>query len=341
MKKSAPMLAAGVFALIAFVVAWLLSTPTEPAAPAPAPHLRIVAAEGTVEAMRGHEAEVGSQLTGRIEQFLVNEGDWVTAGQVIAVLDNADTLARLDEARGELAATRAKLREIVSGAREEEITQAAAVLAARRAELELADAELARHQRLSEQGILAASMLNEREKAYRVAAARVTEAEEQLRLLENGARRETVELHERLVEKAEATVELYERVLEKSSVRTPIAGKVIHKNLQEGEVVYAEAPVPLITVADVGKTWINAEVDEIDIGRIAVGNRVDVGSDAYPDRAFRGRIAEIADYVGSRTVRPNDPARNLDMKVVQVKVILDDESPLLLGMGVNVRIHPE
>lgn len=340
MTRTGPAVAAGVLVLATATV-WLLSTRTEPLASPTPPGPRAVAAEGTVEAMRGHEAEVGSQLTGRIERFLVNEGDSVTSRQVIAVLDNADIRARLAEARGELAAARAKQQEIVAGSREEEIQQAVAALAAQKAEMELAKAELERHQRLDEEGIVSASALNEKERAYRVAVARVTQAEEQTRLLERGARRETLDLHQHLVEKARATVTLYESLLEKSHVRTPISGKVIHKNLQEGEVVYAEAPVPLIVVADVDKLWINAEVDEDEIGRIRVGNVVDVTSDAYPGNVFRGRIVEIADYVGTRRIRPNEPAKNLDMQVVQVKITLDGSSPFRLGMSVDVRILPE
>jgi multidrug resistance efflux pump len=106
-------------------------------------------------------------------------------------------------------------------------------------------------------------------------------------------------------------------------------------------VVYAEAPVPLITVADIEKTWINAEVDEAEIGRIAVGNSVDVTSDAYPGKLFQGRIAEIADYVGARKIRPNEPAKNLDEQVVQVKITLQDNGPFRLGMSVDVRIHSD
>jgi ABC exporter DevB family membrane fusion protein len=339
MTKTVPALAAGLLVL-AIGTVWLTSTRTEPLS-SPVAEPRMVAAEGTVEAIRGHEAEVGSQLTGRIERFLVNEGDWVTSGQVIAILDNADTRARLDEARGELAAAVAKQKEIESGSREEEIDQAAAVLAAQKAEMELAKAELERYQRLREEGAVSASVLNEKERAYRVAMARVDQAQEQTQLLEKGARQETLDLHRHLVEKARATVALHEKVLDKTSVRTPISGKVIHKNLQEGEVVYAEAPVPLVTVADVGKTWINAEVDEAEIGRIAVGNAVDVTSDAYPGKLFQGRITEIADYVGARKIRPNEPAKNLDEQVVQVKITLQENSPFRLGMAVDVRIHPD
>ena len=340
MTKTVPVLAVA-FLVLATGSAWLSSTRTAPGSPPPATARRTVAAEGTVEAMRGQEAEVGSQLTGRIERFLVNEGDLVAKGQVIAILDNGDTRAHLEEARGELAAARARLQEIASGSRREEIGQAAAVLRAAEAELELAKTELARHQRLRDVEAAAVAVLNEKEKAYNVAVARVTQAGEQLRLLEKGARLETVEVHRHLVEKARGTVELYETLLEKSFVRTPIAGKVIHKNLEEGEVVYAEVPVPLAVVVNLERTWINAEVDETDIGRINLGNSVDVTSDAYPGKVFRGRIAEIADYIGARKVRPNEPAKNLDMKVVQVKVILEQESPFRLGMGVDVRIEPE
>jgi multidrug resistance efflux pump len=72
-----------------------------------------------------------------------------------------------------------------------------------------------------------------------------------------------------------------------------------------------------------------------------VGNAVEVTSDAYPGSVFQGRIAEIADYVGARKIRPNEPAKNLDEQVIQVKITLQENSPFRLGMAVDVRIHPD
>jgi len=65
-----------------------------------------------------------------------------------------------------------------------------------------------------------------------------------------------------------------------------------------------------------------------------------VTSDAYPGTTFKGEIQEISDYVGPRKVKPNNPAKNLDMKVIQVKILLKEKTPFKLGMTVDVRIIP-
>lgn len=301
-----------------------------------------VAAEGKIEALPGAEIEIGSELTGRIERFIVKEGDFVKKGDLIATLENRDIKAKLREAETQAAVARARFKEVASGSREEEIRKAGASLDGAIADMHLTSAELERHERLYRQGMVSQAELDQKKAAYNVAISRVKEAEEAKSLLEKGPKQETLKLNEDMVKQAEAAVEYYRRLLDKTIIKAPISGKVIRKYIQEGELVnLVSAETLLAAIADMESARVNAEVDETDIGKIKVGDRADVTSDAYPGKTFKGEIEEIADYVGIRKVKPNNPAKNMDMKVVQVKIKLNEKTPLRLGMTVDVRIFPD
>lgn len=297
---------------------------------------RYVAAEGKIEAMPGLDVEVGSDLTGRIERFFVKEGDWVEKDVEIARLENKDIRAKLKEAEGELAVARAKLKEVASGSREEEIRRATAALEGATADMELARKELERYEELYKKGVVSGSDIDGRRRELQVTQARLKEVEEEKRLLEKGPKKETLRLHEDTVKRTAATVEYHEGLLKKTIITAPISGKVIHKYLDEGEIVNPETP--LVAIADIEKIRVNAEVDETDVGRIHIDDATEVTSYAYPGKVFKGRVQEIADYVGIRKIKPNNPAINLGLKVVQVKIELLEKTPLKLGMTVDVKI---
>lgn len=299
---------------------------------------RYVAAEGKVEALEGFDIEVGSDLTQRIEKFYVKEGSAVKKGDVLVRLYSRDIGARLNEAEKELSVAQSRLKEVESGSRAEEIRKATAALEAAEADAELAGKNLRRAEELFGKGLLARSDFDERERGLKVASAKVKEAEETKRLLEKGPRRETIRLNQDAVEQARASVEYYRMLLDKTVIRSPIDGRVIEKYLDEGEIVIPETPI--ITVADVENIRVNAEVDETDSGKVNIGDPVEITSDAYPGKTFKGEVEEIAGYVGSRKIKPNNTAKNLDMKVLQVKVALKEKTPLKIGMTVDVRISP-
>ena len=300
------------------------------------PHSRHVAAEGKVETMPGLDVEVGSELTGKIEKFFVNEADPIIKGTLIARLWNKDIEARLKEAELELIVAKAKLREVESGAREEEIKRAAATLDGTIVDMDLTKKNFERYEELYKEGVIPKALLDEKESLFKIAITRVREAAEEKRLLEKGPKEETIWLLEDSVMRAEASVEYYKKLLEKTLIIAPISGKVIHKYLEEGEI--ASEDIPLVAIADVERIRINAEVDETDADRVHVGDHADITSDGYPGKVFKGEIQEISDYVGVREVRPNNPAKNLDRKVLRVKIGLSEKTPLKLGMTVDVKI---
>lgn len=297
---------------------------------------RVISAEGKLEALPGAEMDVGSEMTARIERFLVNEGEHVDKGQVIAVLESKDLAARLQQAEADLAVAKAKRDEVAAGTRSEEIKQAQAALQRAQSERVLAEREFNRIEQLYRDKFESRAKLDNSESAYKVAIARVAEAEQHLQLLQSGPRRETLALHEAQVAQADANVRYVRSLLNKTRVVSPISGTLIERYLDAGEVVMPEKP--LVVIADTNQLRINAEVDETDAGRLKLGDAVDVTAYAYPGKVFKGRVEEIADYVGKREIKPNNPAVNLGLKIIQVKIALLEVTPLKLGMTVDVRI---
>lgn len=317
-----------------FVSAPASSRPQEPSAVA-----AYVAAEGKVEAMPGFDADVGTgELNGKVGKILVKEGEQVKEGQVIATLQNADLEARVKAAEQSLAVARSRLWEVESGARREEVMQAAAMLEGTVATLVEARQQYWRYRELRKQGMVSQAALDTKEGMLKAAEAGVKEAQERKKLLVSGPKPETVRLYSEQVKLAQAELEYSRKLLDRTLIRAPISGTVIQRHVDEGEGITPE--IPLLTVADLDKVWINAEVDETDVGRIKEGNRVEIASEAFRGKLFKGEIQQIADYVGNRKVRPSNPATNLGMKVVQVKIRLLEPTPLKLGMSVDVKIFP-
>ena len=301
--------------------------------------LAYVAAEGKVEAMPGYDVDVGtSELNGRIAKIFVKEGESVHKGQTVAALENEDLQAQVVQGESELTVAQARLAEIESGTREEEIKQADARLKGDVARLDEARNQLQRNRDLRRQNMIPQATLDSAEAAFKAAQAAVNESTQHKLLLVKGPRPETIQLYRDQVQQAEATLDYYRKRLDKTIVRSPIDGTVIERYLDEGEGVTPE--IPILAIADLGKLWVNAEVDETDIGRVHVGDKAQVTANAYPGQIFAGSVREIANYTGARKIRPSNPAVNLGLKVVQVKILLDTQTPLRLGMSVDVKITP-
>lgn len=298
-----------------------------------------VAAEGKVETMPGFDIDLGTgELSGRIAKITVKPGDPVEQGQVVIVLENTDLQAQVQRGEQELVVARQRLTEIRSSARAEEILAVSASLDGAKARREEAHHQLERHRELQTKNMASQALVDEREAALKSAEAAVKELEQRKKLLEEGAKPETVQRYRAEVALAQAALEFDRQRLEKTTIRSPIGGTVIERYMDEGEGVTPE--IPILAIADLTKLWVNAEVDETDVGRIRVGDAVKISSNAYPGTTFDGTIREIADYAGTRKIRPSNPAINLGLKVVQVKIALQEQTPLRLGMTVDVRIVP-
>ncbi len=137
-------------------------------------------------------------------------------------------------------------------------------------------------------------------------------------------------------ETAAADVRRLQALLGKAVLRAPISGVVTERHVQPGESVKEQAPV--VTIADLKKIRIEAEVDEFDAGRVVLGAEVIVKAEGYDHQQWRGVVEEIPDAVVARRLKPEDPGRPSDTRVLMVKVALQEKTPLKLGQRVEVEI---
>ena len=135
---------------------------------------------------------------------------------------------------------------------------------------------------------------------------------------------------------AAAEVARLEALVEKTILTAPIDGVVITRDVQAGETVGIGDAI--VTVANLTKTRIEAEIDEFDVARIRLGAPVKITAEGF-DHTWRGTIEEIPDSVVNRRLKPQDPSKPIDTRVLLVKVAFAEPTPLKLGQRVEVAIE--
>ncbi len=293
------------------------------------------AAPGVVEPW-GEERQVASQVIGVIAKMLVEENDKVAADQPIAIVENSEQAARLAEARANLADAQAQLDKTINGARAEERREAVDQLAELDAELKLAQLDYDRKKPLVDHGAATQAALDQADSTLHSLKMRRAVMAEKLAIIQTGARAEDIAIARAAVARAKAEAELAQAELDKFTIRSPIAGIVLRKQRNAGESVTNFDPTPIAIVGDLSRLRVRAEVDETDIGRIAVGQRVEVAADAFPGKRFGGTVARIAERLGAKKIETGRPAEKIDMKVLQSLIDLDPEVKLPAGLRVDV-----
>lgn len=192
------------------------------------------------------------------------------------------------------------------------------------------------------------------EAALEQARARVAEAEADARLAETERARAEALLASRVgpqqaVDKAwrdresaiarrataEAEVKRLAALVAKARVVAPFAGTVLERHVEPGETLERGARV--VTIADLERVRVEAEVDEYDSGRVHAGMKVVVRAEGE-ERSVTGVVEEVPDSVTARRIKPQDPSRPVDTRVLLVKVALPNAASLKLGRRVQVEI---
>lgn len=136
---------------------------------------------------------------------------------------------------------------------------------------------------------------------------------------------------------ARAGVRRLSAVLDKTRIFAPISGVVLSRLVQPGESV--KEGDSLIGLADLDRIRIEAEVDEFDAGRVEIGNDVTIRAEGYDGQKWTGRVEEIPDSVVSRRIKPQDPTKPTDTRVLLVKVAFAEATPLKLGQRVQIALE--
>lgn len=307
--------------------------PARPIALGPQVH-----AGGVVEPI-GEERLIIPQLTGRVETVLIDEGDAVVAGQLLAELENAEQQSALAMAEAEANRLQAELARLRHGARVEEIRAARAASEEATALALQAGTERARREDMASRKLVSAELLDEARTRAATASAAQKRAQAQLDLLLAGSRQEDLDAAEAALAAARAQAGRAAAELEKTRIRAPIDGIVLKRVLNAGETVTALAPEPLATIGNLDQLRVRAEINELDISRVRGGAAATVSSDAFPGQQFPGRVIRVARRMGTRTILSDDPTQRRDAKTLEVLLELDPGAPLPIGLRVDVQIE--
>lgn len=282
------------------------------------------------------EVELGFKIPGRVIERAVSEGDRIKTGELVARLDDTEQKEELALRDAELAAARAALAELQAGSRPEEIAAAAATLRSAEAERDLARLEYNRQKQLRSKDAIAEREFEAAQAQLKVAEARTREASARFKLVQEGPRREDIAQARAHVAQAEAAVALARTQVDNTRLLSPLTGFVLSKDIEPGE--YVSPGTPVVTVADIAHVWVRAYVDETDLGRIRLGEKVEVRTDTFPHKKYHGVIGFIASEAEftPKTVQTTKERVKL---VFRIKVDVDNpHDELKPGMPADVII---
>jgi len=284
------------------------------------------------------DAQLGFKTPGRVVERTVREGDRVNVGQPIARLDDAEQQAQLALRRAELAAAEAQLAELTAGSRPQEIAAAAATLRSAEADRDRVRLDFARQDELRKKQVISDRDFETAQAQLKVAEARVVEAGERLKLLQEGPRVETIRQARARVEQARAAVALAQTQLDNTRLTSPLAGVVLSHNIEPGEFVSAGTPV--VTVAETAHLWVRAYVNQPDLGRVRHGQKVVVRTDSFPGRDFEGTVGFISSEAEFTPKTVQTPKERVKL-VFRLKIdVANPKDELKPGMPADVILPP-
>ena len=336
------------------------------------PEIKTVTALGRIEP-EGEVIKLSAPISGegsQVEKILVQEGDMVTKGQVIAILNNRERLqAELTAAKAEVRIIQAKIAQIQAGAKPGEITAQKAIidrLAAEsqgdidtqkaileklQAELLNAKAENKRYQELYIEGAISASEKDSKNLNIETTKKSLQAAQSQLKKLELSSKEKIKEASATLnqiseVRKVDIEVAIAElnRVdvnvkkatinLQQAYVKSPQNGQVFEIYTHPGELISNNG------IADIGKTsqmYVVAEVYESDITKILQGKQVRIVGDIFPQE-LQGKVERIGLQVRKQNLTNTDPSSNIDNRIVKVHIRLNTASSQQAAKFTNMQV---
>jgi HlyD family secretion protein len=280
------------------------------------------------------QVDLGFEFAGRLAGLFVRRGEHVDAGWRLAAVDDALERAATRARFGENEAALARAAVVRAGSRPEERRALEARVRAAEAQIRQVSESLARERKLLESGATPPSVVDDLAAALDRARADRDALAQNLDLLQRGPRREEVA---ELASRAQATQALLEAQVQREGrfeLRAPLAADVLDTLFEPGEVV--PAGVPVVSVADTTRPFVEVFVPQAELGAVRQGARVEVRVDSV-DEALGGAIEAIARrteftprYLFSERERPN--------LVVRVRVRIEDPRRLLHA-GVPARVH--
>ena len=331
-------------------------------------HLR---PEGEVIHLSAPTTTLNGLGVSRVAKLLVQEGDKVKQGQVIAVLDNYKNLqAALSLAQEQVKVARANLSQVKAGAKTGELeaqkatiesleadlqgqlTAQEKTIARLQAELNTAQIEYQRYRKLFQNGAVAASQFDSKQLVMKTAQEQLNEAKVNRSRIEATTQRRIkaaqatlnqlaeirptdVQAAQAEIDRTLANVAKAQADLDLAYIRAPVNGQVLKINTRAGEAVGDRGIVAL------GKTDqmnVVAEVYELDVSKVRIGQKATITSHAFSGN-LSGKVTEVGLQVNPQDVLSTDPTADVNSRIVEVKIRLDPPDSQKVSSLTNLQVN--
>jgi HlyD family secretion protein len=326
MKRIVPLLllAAAAAAVAHFYPQWFGRRPAQ----------NLLKLSGNIEA---HESLVSFKVTGRIINLPVDEGMTVKAGDLLARLDNDDYRQQVAVDQATMHVRDQQLALGLAGSRWQDIEAARQAVLDAQADLEQRKKDCARYQALYDKDEIPAQTRDQAATNVTRAQAAYDRAQQIYNELVEGTRKEELAVDRANVHQANQNLRLSRVRLAYTVLRAPFNGVILVRQAELGEVV--SPGMPIVTLADLDHIWLRVYVPETDLGKVRWGQNVDVRTDTYPDKIYRGRISSIS---SEAEFTPKSVQTEKERVTLVYRVKVDVENPnyeLKPGMPADAYIN--
>lgn len=291
-----------------------------------------VSATGSIKPIT--PVNISPKQPGRLVKLYVDQGDRVTAGQVLAQMDDTDLQGQLLQAEGRLAEVEANLRKLEAGNRPEEIQQAEQDLQEAKAEMIAIRSTHESNLALYRNGAISRNTLDSSRSQYEVAQARINRSQQQLDLLRAGFRQEDIDATRAQVLQAQGALKTIQTQINDMVIKAPFSGMITQKYADVGAFVTPTTSASATSSATSSSILALANdleavanVSETDVRNIHVGQTVELRVEAYPNRIFQGQV---------RLIAPESVVvQNVTSFEVRIKLLDDSKQQLKSGMNLT------
>ena len=277
------------------------------------------------------KVEVKSKASGIVKKLMVEYGDTVKRGQLLAQLDKDEIQAQVDQSRAALQAAQASLAS-------SEADSERAMVDAEGPDVPLLKRQYERAEEMAKDGVVSASALDDADRNYKMALNKQNVAKAQVQVLKAKIRQSQAE-----VAKDQANLAQLEEQLSYTDIVSPIDGIVLSRDVEMGDavssiLVLGSSATLVMTLGDTSQVYVKGKVDESDIGKVYLGQPARIKVESFKDKTFYGKVTKISpmgvekDNVTTFEVRVsiNNPGGELKAEMTaNAEIILEEHKNVL------------
>jgi HlyD family secretion protein len=294
---------------------------------------RSVVATGKIEPLA--KVEVKSKASGIVKQVLVDYGDRVKVGQVLAELDKEELQARMREARATLLGAQASEQAAQATYERNQVE-------AEGPDLPFLKADMERARQLYDEGLIAKPVVENAEKVYQLALNKQMAALRSVAVTKAEVARAKAQ-----VAQAQAALERAEEDLRNSTIVSPMDGLVLSRDVEVGDAVSSililgSQATKIMTLGDVSEVFVRGKVDEADISKVFLGQPARIVVESLKDKKYQGKVTKISPLgVEKDNVTTFEVRVSIQNPTGELKANMSANAEILLEEKHNVLLVPE